>query len=91
MVPLLLYVPQLLGFASIDMKVVAGITMVQSLAGSLLALIIHRRNRFVHRPLVLSMGMGSLTGGCWGQYGPRLYQETQFLGFLLCWPWWPVF
>lgn len=80
MVPLLLYIPQLVGFAALDMKVVSGITMVQSLAGSLSALIIHRRNRFVHRPLVLSMGMGSVAGGLLGSVWSKSLSGNTILG-----------
>ncbi|MHB1126240.1 MAG: sulfite exporter TauE/SafE family protein [Bacillota bacterium] len=66
MVPLLLYIPPLLGLPAINMKTVAGITMVQSLAGSFSALLIHRLNRFVHIPLVLVMGLSSLAGALFG-------------------------
>lgn len=72
MVPLLLYIPPLLGLTAINMKIAAGITMVQSLAGSLSALLIHRRNNFIHRSLVLTMGsaslVGALAGSVWSKY-----------------------
>ncbi len=72
MVPLLLYVPSLLGLGTMDMKVVAGITMMQSLGGSLSALVVHRRNRFVHTHLVLLMGsssvIGALVGSIWSKF-----------------------
>ena len=72
MVPLLLYIPSLLGLGILDMKIVAGMTMVQSLGGSLSALLIHRRNRFVHGHLVFLMGgssiVGALVGSIWSKY-----------------------
>ncbi len=66
MIPLLLYVPPLLGVAHFDIKVVAGATMVQVLAASLTAALTHGRHAYVHRPLALlggvSMAAGSLVG-----------------------------
>lgn len=66
MVPLLLYIPPFLGQSTINMKIIAGITMVQSLVGSLSSLIIHRRNQFVHKSLVLYMGSASIFGALLG-------------------------
>lgn len=66
MVPLLLYIPPILGLSTINMKIITGITMVQSLAGSLSSLTIHRRNRFVHKSLVLYMGIASILGALIG-------------------------
>lgn len=57
MVPLLLYVPPLLGLNAIDIKTAAGITMVQSLAGSFSALAAQHRNNYVHRGLAFTMGL----------------------------------
>lgn len=57
MVPLLLYVPPLLGLDPINIKTAAGITMVQSLAGSLSGLVAQHRNNCVHRGLALTMGL----------------------------------
>lgn len=66
MVPLLLYVPPILGQPLMDMKAVAGITVVQSLAASLAGIIGHGRRR-IHTKLVAFMGgavaIGSLIGG----------------------------
>ncbi|MBE0428543.1 MAG: sulfite exporter TauE/SafE family protein [Thermoleophilia bacterium] len=66
MAPLLLYVPPALGVANPDMKVVAGLTMVQSLFATGSGVIVHRRFQFVSRELVLWMGgiiaVASLTG-----------------------------
>lgn len=56
MTPLLLYVPPLLHTGNLDMKVVAGLTMAQGLAGSLSGVVAHNRFRFVSRRLVTVMG-----------------------------------
>ncbi len=80
MVPLLLYIPPWLGLATIDMKMAAGITMVQSLAGSLSALGFHRRHRHINQPLVLLMGAGSLTGALIGSVWSTAISGQTMLG-----------
>jgi len=71
MAPLLLYVPAAVGAGSIDMKTVAGLTMVQSLFASGSGAIAHRRFQYISRPLVLWMGIGataaSLAGALYSQ------------------------
>lgn len=87
MVPLLLYTPPLLGLGSMDMKLIAGITMVQSLGGSLSALIVHRKNRFIHAPLVIVMGSssiaGALVGSVWSKFLSADIMLALFLGLAL--------
>lgn len=56
MVPLLLYVPPLFGFAPLGMKLVAGMTTVQSFAGTLSGAIGHHRFKRIHWPLVIALG-----------------------------------
>jgi uncharacterized membrane protein YfcA len=66
MIPLLLYAPPLLGVGALDVRAVAGITMVQVLVAALSGVIAHRRVRAVSTELAwvggLSMAAGSLTG-----------------------------
>lgn len=66
MIPLLLYAPPLLGVGSLDVKAVAGITMVQVLVAALSGVVAHRRVRAVSAELArvggLSMAVGSLAG-----------------------------
>ena len=66
MVPLLLYVPPLLGLRELDMKAVSGITMVQVLAAAASGVVAHHRMRAVHGELAglggLSMAAGSFVG-----------------------------
>lgn len=80
MVPLLLYIPPVLGFTTFNMKVVAGITMVQSFAGSFSSMLIHRRNRFVHCSLVLIMGTSSLVGALVGSVWSKHLSSNIMLG-----------
>lgn len=56
MAPLLLFVPPWFGLEAIDMKTVAGLTMVQSLFASGSAVVVHHRLKFVSRSLVTWMG-----------------------------------
>jgi len=57
MVPLLLYVPPALGFAALGMKVVAGMTTVQSFAGTMSGAFGHQRFKRIHWGLVATMGL----------------------------------
>jgi len=56
MIPLLLYVPPLLGVGLLDMKQVAAVSMVQVLSASLTGVLVHNKNRFVSKQLLLTMG-----------------------------------
>jgi len=65
MIPLLLYVPPLLGVGHLDMKQVAAISMVQVLFAPLSGVIVHHKNRFVSKSLLymgVSNAAGNLTG-----------------------------
>lgn len=72
MIPLLLYVPPLLGVGQLDMKQVAAISMVQVLSASLSGLIVHHKNRFVSTSLLIFMGLfnalGNLAGSVFSKY-----------------------
>ena len=67
LVPLLLLVPPLFGFPALDMKQVAAVTVVQVFFAALAGLLVHWRNRLVHKELVLVVGSASavaaLVGG----------------------------
>lgn len=81
MVPLLLYGPPLLGQPAMGMKLVAGITMVQSLAASLAGVFGHGRRR-VHGRLVKVMGLavagGALVGSVLSRWLSGLALESLF-------------
>jgi len=66
MVPLLLYLPPAFGFSILSMKVVAGITAVQSFFGAVSGAIGHNRYKRINKSLVLifggTMAVGSLIG-----------------------------
>jgi hypothetical protein len=77
MIPLLLYVPPLLGVGALDMKSVAGITMVQVFVAAVSGVIAHRRGRAVHGRLVwiggVSMACGSLAGALVSKYASHRF------------------
>ena len=66
MIPLLLYVPSLLGVGQLSVKAVAGVTMVQVLVAALSGMLAHRRYGAVNRELAWvggsAMAAGSLAG-----------------------------
>src|SRR5262249_60222877 len=66
MIPLLLYVPPLLGVGELDVKAVAAITMVQVFVAAASGVVAHGRHRAVNRRLAaaggLAMAAGSLAG-----------------------------
>lgn len=80
MVPLLLYVPSLFGFDAISMKTAAGITMVQSMAGSLSGIVVHKKSKFVHPQLVVNMGIGSVSGSLMGSFFSKQINGEVMLG-----------
>jgi hypothetical protein len=78
MIPLLLYVPPLLGVGQLDMKQVAAISMVQVLAASSSGLIVHNKNKFVSKSLLINMGIMNAVGNLAGSVFSK-YTESVFL------------
>ncbi len=72
MIPLLLYVPPFLGVGQFDMKQVAAISMVQVLSASLTGVLVHNKNKFVSKSLLIYMGLcnaiGNLAGSFYSQH-----------------------
>lgn len=79
MIPLLLYVPPLLGIGLLDMKQVAAVSMVQVLSASLSGVIVHHKNRFVSKSLLLYMGISNAAGNLAGS----LFSKQTKSSFLL--------
>ncbi len=79
MIPLLLYVPPLLGVGQFDMKQVAAVSMVQVLSASLTGVIVHHKNRFVSRSLLLYMGACNAIGNLAGSLLSRNVQSAFLL------------
>ena len=82
MIPLLLYVPPLLGVGALDIKSVAAITMVQVFVASVSGMIAHGRHRAVNRRLALvggaAMATGSLAGAVASKYVPERWLLVVF-------------
>lgn len=75
MAPLLLYVPDLLGFPAIPMRDVAGLTIIQSLTACLSGALTHKKFHFVSNKLTVWMGITifvtALAGGAAAGYVPN--------------------
>jgi len=80
MIPLLLYVPSLVGLEAISMKTAAAITIVQSMAGSFSGLVVHKKNNFVHSKLIVYMGSGVVFGSLLGSYFSKQINGEVMLG-----------
>jgi uncharacterized membrane protein YfcA len=84
MVPLLLYVPPALGFAPLGMKVVAGMTTVQSFAGTLSGAFGHQRFKRIHWPLVAAVGLPmTLASFAGSRYSVQVSEQLMLLIFAL--------
>jgi uncharacterized membrane protein YfcA len=74
MIPLLYYVPPLLGAGELTIKEVAGLSMTQVLAAALVGAWSHGRHAFVHRRLALiggsAMAAGALLGALLSSHVP---------------------
>ncbi len=82
LIPLLLFVPQLFGVNALSMHEVAGITMIQVLASSATAAIVHRRGGFSHSPTIfaigLPMGLMAFIGAAGSKYVSNRVLEISF-------------
>lgn len=74
MLPLLISLPQLTGF-SIGLRPAVGITMLQSLSGSLSGMLIHRRHDALDLPLALTVGGSAAAGSMGGALFSSLVSE----------------
>jgi hypothetical protein len=80
MIPLLLYVPPLLGVGLLTMKEVAAVSMVQVLSASLTGVLVHNRNRFVSKQLLLVMGVMNAIGNLAGALYSKQTKSELLLG-----------
>lgn len=82
LIPLLLYGPPLFGLPAYGMAEVAGITMVQVLAASVLGVLSHRRKGHFSMDLALPMaiatGAGAVLGGWGSAYAPERVLASVF-------------
>ena len=60
MIPLLLYIPPILNLGTYDMKLVSGMVMTMVLFSSITGLIIHKKNNYFAKELLIYLGIPSL-------------------------------
>lgn len=84
MIPLMLSVPPLLGAGELSVKAVSGLSMVQVLFASLSGIIVHKKNAYVSRFLLIytgiPMGLASLLGS---YYSKNIPDRTILLIFFI--------
>ncbi len=68
MFPLLLYVPPLLGWNSIDVKSITGLTMAQGFFSALTAMFYYSKNALVNKALVVTLGLSLFTSSLAGSF-----------------------
>lgn len=86
-IPMLRFIPPMLGLAELNMKVVAGITMAQVLFATASGVLAHRKAKNVSRDLILFMGsasfVGSLSGAVVSKYLEADILTAIFVGLAL--------
>jgi len=73
LIPLLLYVPPLLGLETLGIKTIAGITIVQVVAGALSAATGHRAGGHVDRNLVVTLGPTMIVASFVGAFASAFF------------------
>jgi len=79
MIPLLLYVPPLLGVGQFDIKEVAAVTMVQVFVAAASGVVAHGRHRAVNVRLALTGGVAMAAGSLSGALGSHWIAERWLL------------
>ncbi|MCI4626761.1 MAG: sulfite exporter TauE/SafE family protein [Candidatus Magnetoovum sp. WYHC-5] len=80
LVPLLLYVPPMIGVGVLTMKQVAGITIIVVFASALSGLFVHNKNRLVLKSLVLIMGITAVIAAFLGAVYSKQTSSDVLLG-----------
>ena len=75
MIPLMLTIPHVFGFGELSMKAVAGLSMIQVLFSSFSGTIAHRRNRSVHFPALIYIGIPMGFSALAGSYASKYFQN----------------
>ena len=88
MFPLLLYIPQLLGFTPLDAKTVAAVVVAQVFFSTAVAGAAHFRSGRVHRPLTLVAGLTSAGGAFLGGVASPLVSNRLLLFLFGASPFW---
>lgn len=75
MVPLLYFLPPALGLEKLSMQIIAGVTIVQVMVATGIAVLVHKSNNFVKRDLVIWMGTSIIIGSFLGGLGSKFVSE----------------
>ena len=78
--PLLLYLPGLLGLATLSMHVVSGLTITQSLFAGLFGAVAHERNHTIDRKLAAIMSAAIFAASLVGAAGSKYFSHEFLLG-----------
>lgn len=84
MAPLLLYMPPFFGMEQLTMQAVAGLTVVQGLAGCLSGSLTHKKLHFVSKELSLYMGSTIFIFAAIGGAGSRFVSNSILLFIFAC-------
>lgn len=66
--PILLFIPPLLGFVAFSPQEVSAISAVQVFFASMMGMLVHRKGGFLHKQLVLYMGISIVVGSFLGSF-----------------------
>lgn len=69
--PMLMYIPPALGFIAFSAQEVSAVSAVQVFFATLAGILAFRKGKYIHLPLVLSMGIPILFGSFIGAFGSR--------------------
>jgi len=69
--PMLLYIPPALGFIAFSAQEVSAVSAVQVFFATLAGMLAFRKGKYIHLPLVLSMGIPILLGSFIGAFGSQ--------------------
>jgi uncharacterized membrane protein YfcA len=78
MVPALLFIPPMIGAGNLDMKQVAGITIMMVFVTSLIGTLTHGQRKAVSKPLVMTMGITGFLASFAGAYVSK-FTHAHFL------------
>lgn len=76
MIPLLYFVPPILGFKQLSMQSVAGISIVQVLVATGTAALVHRANNYINKQLVKWMGITIIIASFIGGFASKYVSDT---------------
>ncbi len=77
--PILFYIPQILGFESIAVKSITGLTMTQGFFASLSAMLFYRKHHLVNKSLVLTLGLSLFLSSLIGSLSSKAVPDEPLL------------